>query len=313
MNQNKIKARGRIAVLGILVIVGFISGLFLTKTGSGNTIKQRESISSITNKNNISSITNKNNISSFINKNNKPITNKNNQLLITNTIPYNTPTSSSISFNNTGDIFKPVFLSYTYDDNITKLNNHLLNVMSSDNAVTPNSIKHNKSKLKKKLKKKHNKNKRLNTIYKIQGKGYSSMLKPELQDYLFKKCMKAGIGEYYKLLQAQMYCESNFKSDIISGTNDYGLMQINIVNHKWLSKKLGKNNFLDPYTSIDAGVLIMSGFLKKYNDAETALVCYNMGEGAVINRGIYSSIYSRKIIKHMSLLKEVKENDIKKG
>ena len=292
MNQNNIKARCRIAVLGVLVIVGFLSGLFLIKTGSGNTIKQKEHISSITNKNIISSIPN-----------------KNNQLLIINTIPYNTPTSSSISFNNTGDIFKPVFLSYTWDDNMTKLNNHLLNTVFSDNAVTPNSIKHNKSK----PKKKHNKNKRLNTIYKIQGKGYSAMLKPELQDYLFKKCLEAGIVEYYKLLQAQMYCESNFKPDIISGTNDYGLMQINIVNHKWLSKKLGKNNFLDPYTSIDAGILIMSGFLKKYNDAETALVCYNMGEGAVINRGIYSSIYSRKIIEHMSLLKEVKENDIKKG
>ena len=101
-----------------------------------------------------------------------------------------------------------------------------------------------------------------------------------------------------------MYHESGFQTDIVSGTNDYGLMQINKCNHDWLSKKLGKSNFLDPYTSIEAGVYILSDYLKKYDDVQTALVCYNMGESA-IQKGIYSTKYSRGVLADEKLLVEL--------
>ena len=94
--------------------------------------------------------------------------------------------------------------------------------------------------------------------------------------------------------------KSGFDISLISSTNDYGLMQINICNHQWLSEELGENDFLDPFVSIDAGILIMSRLLNKY-DVETALVCYNRGESAA-KKGIHSTSYSQGVLNDMNLL-----------
>lgn len=143
--------------------------------------------------------------------------------------------------------------------------------------------------------------KRENTLYYVQDGRYRYDLPDEYQDYLWQQCKAYGISEYYELLLAQMYHESSFRVDIVSSTNDYGLMQINICNHKWLSGIIGDDNFLNPYTSIRAGVHMMSTFLHKYNDVQKALVCYNMGEGKVIN-GTYTSSYSRGVLEDVDLL-----------
>lgn len=142
---------------------------------------------------------------------------------------------------------------------------------------------------------------RVNTLYYINDNGYKRYLNNEYQDYLYSMCMKYNVENYYSLFLAQMYHESGFNVNIISTTNDYGLMQINICNHEWLSKKLGNGDFLNPYTNIEAGVYLMSIFLHKYNDVEKALVCYNMGERAVIN-GTHSTSYSKGVLSDMNLL-----------
>lgn len=125
------------------------------------------------------------------------------------------------------------------------------------------------------------------------------------QDYLYQMCEKYDVVEYYTLFLAQMYHESNFKVDVISRTNDYGLMQINVCNHDWLGDILGSYDFLDPYTNIEAGVYLMSDFLHKYNDVQKALVCYNRGESAVRNKGIYTTDYSKCVVADMELLVEI--------
>ena len=145
---------------------------------------------------------------------------------------------------------------------------------------------------------------RSNKLYCIVEDGVTYNLDVVYQDYLWKTCKKYKVTDYYELFIAQMYHESGFQTDIVSGTNDYGLMQINKCNHDWLSKKLGKSNFLDPYTSIEAGVYILSDYLKKYDDVQTALVCYNMGESA-IQKGIYSTKYSRGVLADKKLLVEL--------
>ena len=48
----------------------------------------------------------------------------------------------------------------------------------------------------------------------------------------------------------------------------------------------------------------ISDYLKKYDDVQTALVCYNMGEGA-IQKGIYSTKYSRGVLADKKLLVEL--------
>lgn len=145
---------------------------------------------------------------------------------------------------------------------------------------------------------------RSNKLYCIIENGITYNLDVEYQDYLWEMCEKYDVTKYYELFIAQMYHESGFKTNVVSSTNDYGLMQINKCNHGWLSKELGKSDFLDPYTSIEAGVYILSDFLKKYDDVQTALVCYNMGESAV-QRGTYSTKYSRGVLADKKLLVEL--------
>ena len=44
--------------------------------------------------------------------------------------------------------------------------------------------------------------------------------------------------------------ESDFQPNIISNTNDYGLMQINEINHLYLKEQLELTNFLEPHDNI---------------------------------------------------------------
>lgn len=145
---------------------------------------------------------------------------------------------------------------------------------------------------------------KVNALYYVNENGWKSYLKEEYQNHLYKMCIKYDVEEYYTLFIAQMYHESTFRSNLISGTNDYGLMQINTCNHEWLGELLGNDNFLDPYNNIEAGIYMMSKYLHKYNDVEKALVCYNRGESAVIN-GTYSTSYSKGVLYDMNLLVEL--------
>lgn len=145
---------------------------------------------------------------------------------------------------------------------------------------------------------------RQNKLYYISDQGFSYELPYEYQDYLYAMCIEYGIPEHYELLLAQMYHESKFDSDVISSTQDYGLMQINKCNHLWLKEKLGIKDFLNPYDSIKSGVFMMSQFLSKYDDVQKALVCYNKGEKEVIN-GTYTTSYSKGVLIDQTKLVEV--------
>ena len=172
-------------------------------------------------------------------------------------------------------------------------------------VVTVEKVEVDKVEAKNESVKKPNKRKKENKIYYIQDDGYRSDLPEKYQDYLWQLCKKYKVTDYYELFIAQMYHESGFDESVISGTNDYGLMQINKCNHKWLTKELGNGDFLNPYNNMEAGVLIMSRFLQKYSDVHKALVCYNRGESAVIN-GTYSTSYSKCVISDMDKLIELK-------
>lgn len=143
-----------------------------------------------------------------------------------------------------------------------------------------------------------------NTHYYVNDNGYKAYLDKQYQNHLYDMCKKYNVEQYYTLFMAQMYHESTFRQHLVSKTNDYGLMQINVCNHKWLSEKLGFTDFLNPYNSIEAGVYMMSNYLHKYNDVEKALVCYNSGE-SVVRKGTYSTKYSRGVLDDMKLLIEL--------
>ena len=128
---------------------------------------------------------------------------------------------------------------------------------------------------------------------------YDIPLSKDLQLYTYNKCVEYGVPEHYELVLAMMWQESNYTADLISSTDDYGIMQINSCNHSWLVDLLGPTDFLDASDNINAGVYVISKLLIKYGDEHKALMAYNMGEyGASLNwqAGNYTSNYSRGVV-----------------
>lgn len=135
---------------------------------------------------------------------------------------------------------------------------------------------------------------------------YNIDLSEDLQEYTYNMCLNYGIVDHYEIVLAMMWQESNYRADLISSTNDYGIMQINKCNHEWLSETLGITDFLDAKQNINAGTYIISKLLHKYDNEHEALMAYNMGEGGAARcweQGIYSSHYSRAIMsKHSTIV-----------
>lgn len=130
---------------------------------------------------------------------------------------------------------------------------------------------------------------------------YDVPLSYELQDYIFALCDDKGVPT--NLIIAMIDTESSFRSDVISGTDDYGLMQINTSNHEWMSEKYGVDDFLDPYQNVLCGISLIAGHLDSYDgNIEMALMAYNMGAGGASSlweQGVYSTTYSRKVVERM--------------
>lgn len=121
------------------------------------------------------------------------------------------------------------------------------------------------------------------------------LLSYELQEWMQDCCAYYSVP--YALALAIAEVETHFDPDAVSPTNDYGLMQINKVNHEWLLE-IG----IDPTThegNIEAGVRIISGHLQTYGDVERALMAYNCGPtGArrLWDQGIFETEYSRNVM-----------------
>lgn len=127
---------------------------------------------------------------------------------------------------------------------------------------------------------------------------YDVPLDDDLQEYIQDVCEEYGLDRY-DIIIALIEKESSFREDVISKTNDYGYMQINEINHEWLSEELDIDDFLDGEQNILAGVYLLSGLYAKYEDIGLALMAYNCGEkGAndLWKQGIYSTEYTRTIM-----------------
>lgn len=122
-------------------------------------------------------------------------------------------------------------------------------------------------------------------------------LSDDLQEYTYYMCQAYYID--FDFVMALMFTESSFRTDVVSKTNDYGLMQINSINHKELEDKLGITDLTDGYQNIRAGLYILRGLFEKYDDEAKVLMAYNMGEyGASVlwKRGVYTTSYTNKIL-----------------
>ena len=137
----------------------------------------------------------------------------------------------------------------------------------------------------------------LTTLDVIEPIYYECPLDNNLQDYIRKMCEENGIP--MSLVLAVISVESSFRDWVISGTNDYGLMQINKSNHRWFYEEYGITDFLDPYQNVFCGITLLAQHYNKYQDDAKALMAYNHGAtGArrLWNKGIYETTYTRKVI-----------------
>lgn len=114
-------------------------------------------------------------------------------------------------------------------------------------------------------------------------------LEPAIINHIVEKAEEKGIDP--ALVFAVMEVESNFKSEAKNGPC-IGLMQVNCENYDNPNQAMA--SLISPTLNIDAGVEILSTYLKKY-PTEKALTCYNYGERGAKSRD--TSGYSKKVLK----------------
>lgn len=135
-------------------------------------------------------------------------------------------------------------------------------------------------------------------------------LSDSLQRYIYEICADENVP--VTLALAMIDHESRFSPEAVSATNDYGLMQINAINHEWLEEQYRTADMLDPYQNVFCGIKLIGRYIAKYKDYGKALMAYNMGDyGArkAWDSGITSTSYSTAILGLMSEYEqEVKEN-----
>lgn len=135
---------------------------------------------------------------------------------------------------------------------------------------------------------------------------YDVPLSDSLQRYIYEICADEGVP--VTLALAMIEHESGFNPEAISSTDDYGLMQINTINHDWLEEKYRTADMLNPYQNVFCGITIIGSYIEKYEDLGKALMAYNMGNyGAqkAWENGVTSTGYSESILDLMEKYEEV--------
>ena len=120
---------------------------------------------------------------------------------------------------------------------------------------------------------------------------------PDLKEYTAQVCDEYKVD--YGLALGVIYNESRFKSGLThlntNGTIDYGLMQVNEVNFKYLNKTLGitsMNQLLDDRVGIKCGIHLLAYHKDATGNDSAALLRYQVGEGTYkkyIKRGKYTN------------------------
>jgi hypothetical protein len=115
------------------------------------------------------------------------------------------------------------------------------------------------------------------------------------QQMILERCEELDLD--FAFVMAVIFRESSFKANADSGSS-VGLMQINRINHDWLSKELGITDFFDPEQNVKAGTYMLRLLFEKYEDAGMVLMAYNMGESGarkLWNKGIYVTDYAEGV------------------
>lgn len=126
-------------------------------------------------------------------------------------------------------------------------------------------------------------------------------LDDETQEMIFEKSAEYNIE--FAFVMGVIYAESRFQANADSGSS-VGLMQINRINHEWLSETLGITDFWDPEQNVSAGLYMLRMLFERYQDPAMVLMAYNHGEtGAkrLWDKGIYSTDYAEIVLQQADI------------
>lgn len=106
---------------------------------------------------------------------------------------------------------------------------------------------------------------------------YDIPLSKSLQRYIYEVCADERVP--VTLILAMIEHESRFNPEAVSDSDDYGLLQINKVNHDMLDEKYRCDDLLNPYQNIFCGVKIIGKYIERYDgNLNRAIMAYNMGD-----------------------------------
>ena len=122
-------------------------------------------------------------------------------------------------------------------------------------------------------------------------------MEEDMQEFVY--LMSNAYDVDFSFVMALIEHESSFSAKVVSETDDHGLMQVNSINHTWLTENLGVTDFLDPYQNVKSGIFILSKLFDKYEEPAKVLMAYNMGERGASRaweNGIFETTYSKEIV-----------------
>lgn len=132
-------------------------------------------------------------------------------------------------------------------------------------------------------------------------------LDSDVQEFIYY--LSKGYNMDFIFVMAIIQQESGYQLDAVSNTDDYGLMQINKVNHGYITDEIGVTNYLDPYENVRAGMFILRKLFEKYETPEKVLMAYNLGESgakALWDKGVFETNYSKSVQRIQSELNNMK-------
>lgn len=132
-------------------------------------------------------------------------------------------------------------------------------------------------------------------------------LDSDVQEFIYY--LSKGYNIDFTFVMAIIQQESGYQPDAVSNTDDYGLMQINKVNHGYITDEIGVTNYLDPYENVRAGMFILRKLFEKYETPEKVLMAYNLGESgakALWDKGVFETNYSKSVQRIQSELNNMK-------
>lgn len=126
---------------------------------------------------------------------------------------------------------------------------------------------------------------------------YDVPLSRSLQNFIYELCAEEHVP--MSLIIAMIDHESKFNPEAVSATNDYGLMQINEVNHDRLEEQCQCADMFNPYQNVFCGIKVIGSYIETYEDYTKALMAYNMGNYGAKKawaNGITSTAYTDLIL-----------------